>query len=191
MIFGIFLFLFFRDRAGARLVRGSWLSFSAAALAFLWDAGSLAAIVAATNSPQTSEILIAFSFATLSVLPAVLLHLALDGRFAGLIATGYLLSFSAAALHVWELFDPQSHPGGVALILIPVGFGLLTAVSIVLLILSKVPQARGYSSRIAGAMCLFLFAISFVHFGSTAADHGWSSELHQGGAGRASRIPLR
>ena len=26
-------------------------------------------------------------------------------------------------------------------------------------------------------MCLFLFAISFVHFGSASPDHGWSSEL--------------
>ncbi len=177
VIFGIFLFLFLKDFASARLVRGSWLSFSAAALAFLWDAGSLGAMVAETKSGWQAELLVAFSFAVLSMLPAVLLHLALDGRFPGLVAAGYLLSSSAALLHVYEPFHPESHARHAALVLIPVGFGILTAVAVVLLAVRKVPQARGYSSRIAGAMCLFLFAISFVHFGRASTGHGWSSEL--------------
>jgi two-component system LytT family sensor kinase len=177
VIFGIFLILFLRDRAGSRFLRGSWLSFAAAALAFLWDVGSLAAIVAGTSNVRNGDILIAFSFAMLSMLPAVLLHLALDGSFPWLIGTGYVLSSLSSAMHGWELAHPEDHARHTALVLIPVGFGILTAASAVMLSLRKAPQSRGNNSRIIGAMCLFLFAISFIHFGSSTPDRGWSSEL--------------
>lgn len=186
VIFGIFLFLFLRDRAGSRFLRGSWLSFAAAGLAFLWDVGSLAAMVAGTNHPRTGELLIAFSFAVLSLLPAVLLHLALDGNFPTIIFSGYVLSTLSAGMHAWEFVGPQGHARQWALMLIPIGFGILTTISVILLSVGKIPQPRGNSSRIGGAMCLFLFAISFVHFGAKAADSGWSSELFIHHAG----IPL-
>jgi len=58
-----------------------------------------------------------------------------------------------------------------------VGFGILTAVAVALLAFRNGPRARGETSRILGAMCLFLFAISFAHFRSEASHGGWSSEL--------------
>ena len=45
LIFGIFLYLLLRDRAGTRL-RGSRLSILAAVLAFLWNLTSLVVLVA-------------------------------------------------------------------------------------------------------------------------------------------------
>lgn len=177
LIFGIFLFLFLNDRAGTRFLRGSWLSFTAAGLAFLWDIGSLAALISATRSNWYEPLLIAFSFAMLSLLPAVLLHLSLGENLPVIVSMGYVLSVSAAAMHFWQVARPGDRARQVALILIPVGFGILTAVAVAILATRKGAQSKGETSRILGAMCLFLFAISFVHFGSASADHAWSSEL--------------
>jgi two-component system LytT family sensor kinase len=171
LIFGIFLFLFLNDRAGARFLRGSWLSFTAAALAFLWDIGSLAALISATRSNWNEQFLIAFSFAMLSLLPAVLLHLSLGENLRGIVYLGYVLSFTAAGMH----FSQGTRR--IALVLIPIGFGILTVIAVAILATRKGTQAKGETSRILGAMCLFLFAISFVHFESSSTGHTWSSEL--------------
>ena len=177
LIFGIFLFLFFRDRAGSGSVRGSWLSFAAAALAFLWDTISLAALVVTPFAPAQGAIAVAVSFAVLSVLPAVLLHLSFRRHLRFIVAAGYALAFFAAGLHLWQLARPDQNSKKWALILIPVGFGLLTIFAVILLTSRRMPESRSKVSRIAGAMCLFLFAISFVHFGSASPDSAWSSEL--------------
>ena len=67
IIFGIFLVLLLRDRAPTGL-RSSWRSLSAAALAFLWNIGSLAVLTHSLGS--RSDLLVAFSFSVLSLLPA-------------------------------------------------------------------------------------------------------------------------
>src|ERR1700730_11631518 len=185
IIFGIFLYLLLRDRSGARL-RGSWLSVAAAGLAFLWNIGSLAILVAATDSSRYADIVVVFCFCVLSLLPAVLLHLSLAGSFVPLIAAGYGLSISAMAMHLWELFHPGLHYQQRALLLITVGFGVLTAVSVIAVALQGDVNRRAKASRIFGAMCSALFAMSFVHFGSGHALHAWSSELALHHAG----IPL-
>ena len=177
IIFGIFLILFLKVRAGSGSLRGSWLSFSAAALAFLWDVISLTALSVSPTAPRLGAVAIAVSFAVLSLLPAVLLHLSLEGRLRGVVLAAYSLSGIAVVLHLINLQDPRGVPKQFALILIPVGFGVLTSIAVIDLALRRVPGARGNASRIAGSMCLFLFAISFVHFGSAAANGRWSSEL--------------
>ncbi len=99
----------------------------------------------------------------LSLLPAVLLHLSLGSNLRSIVAAGYVLSIAAAAMHVW-------HGRQYALIVIPLGFGILTAIAVAILALRNAPRARGETSRILGAMCLFLFAISFAHFRSESAQ---------------------
>ncbi len=44
-------------------------------------------------------------------------------------------------------------------------------------------EERGKTSRVAASMCLLLFSMSFVHFGTGHPLHAWSSEvaLHHGG----------
>jgi two-component system, LytTR family, sensor kinase len=185
IIFGIFLYLLLRDRSGARL-RGSWLSVAAAGLAFLWNIGSLAILIDAAENSRYADIVVVFCFCVLSLLPAVLLHLSLAGSFGPLIAGGYGLSVSAVAMHLWELSHPGLQYQQRALLLITVGFGILTAVSVIAVALQGGVNKRAKASRIFGAMCSSLFAMSFVHFGSGHALHAWSSELALHHAG----IPL-
>src|SRR5258708_10744411 len=84
IIFGIFLYLLLRDRGAARL-KESWRSLVAAALAFLWNLGSLAALAVNTRSNVEPEFLLAITFSILSVLPAVLLDLSLANRLRPLV----------------------------------------------------------------------------------------------------------
>ncbi len=176
IIFGIFLYLLLSDRAGARL-RGSWLSFAAGGLAFLWNIGSLAVLFTSTRNARVAELVAFFCFSVLSLLPAVLLHLSLEGSFVSVIASGYTLSAIAVAMHWWELFRPGFDYHRAALLLITVGFAILTAISVIGVARQADANRRAQASRIIGAMCSALFAMSFLHFGSGHPMHAWSSEL--------------
>ncbi len=176
IIFGIFLYLLLRDRSGTRL-RGSWLSFAAAGLAFLWNIGALAALIASTRNANLAEVIVFFCFAVLSLLPAVLLHLSLDGSFAPVIAAGYGLSAITIGMHFEELLHPGFNYQRRALLLITVGFAILTGISVAAVALQGDSARRAKASRILGAMCAALVAMSFVHLGSNQPLHAWSSEL--------------
>src|SRR5580658_9078417 len=136
IIFGIFLYLLLRDRSGARL-RGSWLSVAAAGLAFLWNVGSLAVLIASASNSRAADLLAFFCFAILSLLPAVLLHLSLDRSFVPFISCGYALSLISIGMHLRELFRDGSQYHQQALLLITVGFAVLTAISVVAIILRE------------------------------------------------------
>jgi len=176
IIFGIFLYLLLRDRSGTRL-RGSWLSFAAAGLAFLWNIGALAALIASTRNAALAELIVFFCFAVLSLLPAVLLHLSLDGSFAPVIASGYALSAVAIGVHLEELLHPGSNYQRRALLLITIGFAILTGISVAGVAFQGDSDRRAKASRIFGAMCSALIAMSFVHLGSGQPLNAWSSEL--------------
>jgi two-component system LytT family sensor kinase len=180
VLFGIFLFLLIRDRAGGAF-RDRWQSFAAAALAFLWNAGSLA--VLATANTAVTPILVAFSFSVLSFLPAVLLHISLGDSLRPVISVGYLLSLTATFLHFSELWGGSLRLHEIALSLITIGFGILTAIALAGLALQRTPEKRGKTSRMLGAMCASLFAMSFVHFGGGHPPQAWSKEiaLHHAG----------
>ncbi len=176
LVFGIFLFLFLRDWRNARL-RGSWLPAAAAALALLWNLGSLIVLASAAMPVPDTELIVAFSFSVLSLLPAVLLHISLDGRFRPVWIAGYVLSANAVAAHFAELLFPASKFHNPALLSITIGFGLLTVASLLAVGASGGESRNRAGSRIFGTMCLFLFAMSFVHFGSSHAHQRWSGEL--------------
>ena len=176
LIFGIFLFLFLRDWRNARL-RRSWLPAAAAALALLWNLGSLIVLATSAMPVPETKLIIAFSFSVLSLLPAVLLHISLDGRFRPVWLAGYVLSAAAVAAHFAELLFPSAKFHNPALLSITIGFGLLTITSILAVATSEGESRSRAGSRIFGTMCLFLFAMSFVHFGSSHAQQLWSGEL--------------
>ncbi len=182
VLFGIFLFLLIRDRAGGRF-RDRWQSFTAATLAFLWNAGSLAVLATASTTGVATSVLVAFSFSVLSFLPAVLLHISLGDRLRPVIAAGYALSLAATFLHFSELSGPSLKRHEIALLLITIGFGVLTAIALAGLALQHTPEKPGKTSRMLGAMCSSLFAMSFVHFGSGHPPQAWSKEiaLHHAG----------
>ncbi|MCS7025566.1 MAG: histidine kinase [Bryobacteraceae bacterium] len=167
LIFATFLYLLLRDRAGARL-RGSRLTLCAATLAFLWNATSLAVLAA------PSEILVAISSSALSLLPAVLLHLSLGDQFSGVRWGGYLFSGITILIHLTEPWFDGFEQHLLALRLTTYGFGALTLLAVVL----QLRSTRTLSRRLAGTMSLFLFSLSFAHFGiDTAAPVFWPVEL--------------
>src|SRR5438445_12126025 len=77
VIFGILLWLFIVNWRRAREERSS-LPALAAALAMLWNIGSLIALAAGPSGGMAADIIVAASFSVLSLLPAVLLPGSVD-----------------------------------------------------------------------------------------------------------------
>ncbi len=182
LIFAIFLVLLF-SRRGWSGARGRYLSGLAAALSLAWNAGSLAILVWPSMPAAGASWVVAFSFSALSLIPAVLLHVSLGESRRVLVAAGYLLSAVAAGMHFREVQGGASlHQ--TALAVITIGFLVLTAAAVAdHAILGGGPRV---GARIAASMCLALFAMSFVHFGTEHASEAWSAELFVHHAG----IPL-
>ena len=178
--FGILLYLLFLDWRRATADR-SLLPSIAAGLAFLWNTGSLIGMATAPAGGPVADVIIAGSFSVLSLLPAVLLHISLRSRPRFLWITGYAVSACAVALHVGDLITTAPRFHYAAILLVTVGFAVLTIVSVVHDTLSGPHDGSG--KRLAGAMVLFLFAISFVHFESAHDIKAWSGEaaLHHAG----------
>ena len=179
VIFGMLLYLFLVNWRRAREER-SRLPAIAAALALLWNIGSLIALATGPTGGMVADIIVAASFSVLSILPAVLLHISLESHHRTLWMSGYVLSLTAVALHVVDLITGAPRFHYAALLLVTLGFAWLTAIFV---ILEMRQRNRAAISRLAGAMVLFLFAISFVHFSSDHAQQAWSKEiaLHHAG----------
>ncbi len=172
-MFGIFLVLALRSRPGRRL-RQSWLSIASAGLAWLWNAGSLGALLSGAGAVHWA--LEAVSFCSLSLLPAVLLHLSLNGKLRSIAAAGYMLSAAATVLHLCEDLAPGWQLHRWALSIITFGFGSLTLVCTAAL-LRQGKETRGRTSQVLASMCLLLFAVSFAHFGSGQPPQAWKEAI--------------
>jgi two-component system, LytTR family, sensor kinase len=179
LLFGMLLYFFLLNWRQQRQEQ-SKLAALAAALAFLWNVGSLVALGVGQQGGMAADVIVAASFSVLSLLPAVLLHISLGSHNRVLWFSGYLLGFAAVALHVADLLTGSSRLHFAALLVVTVGFSVLTAISVFLEIRNKNGAA---TSRLAGAMVLFLFAISFAHFSAEQAPQAWSKEiaLHHAG----------
>ncbi len=179
VIFGMLLYFFLVNRRRASENR-TLLPAVAAALAMLWNLGSLVALAAGPGRGRITGALVALSFSVLSLLPAVLLHISLQSRRRAVWLCGYLIGAAAVALHLadWLSEAPSLHYA--ALLVVTLGFTILTALSV---ILERRQENRAAGSRLAAAMGLFLFAISFAHFGAAHAQMAWSREaaLHHAG----------
>jgi len=176
LIFGIFLYLLIQDRAARRLA-GSTKSMIAAALALLWNLASLIVLGAQSPPSEAITIIAAVSFSVLSLLPAVLFDLCLQGRFRWLVRLGYGLSGATITLHVAEVFDRGSDYHGWGLTLTTIGFGALTCIAAAGVFVSRDSNRRAATSRLVGAMTLLLLAMSFVHFKNDNVVQVWSREL--------------
>ena len=168
VIFGMLLYLFSVNWRRAREER-SRLPAIAAALALVWNIGSLVALATGPTGGMAADIIVAASFSVLSLLPAVLLHISLESHHRTLWISGYVLSLTAVALHVVDLITRAPRFHYAALLLITLGFAWLT---VIFVILEMRQRNRAAISRLAGAMVLFLFAISFVHFSSETCTPG-------------------
>src|SRR5580658_4441058 len=179
VLFGMLLYFFLLNWRRDQEER-TRLPALAAALAFLWNIGSLVALGVGRQGGTAADIIVAASFSLLSLLPAVLLHISLGSEHRLLWRSGYVLSFAAIALHAADLVTRSSRLHFAALVLVTAGFAVLTAITVFLEVRNKNGAA---TSRLAGAMVLFLFAISFAHFGAEHAPQAWSKEiaLHHAG----------
>src|SRR5206468_3162416 len=104
------------------------------------------------------------------------LQLSLEGRNRSIWIVGYVLSAAAVALHMAELATPDARFHQAALWVITLGFGFLSLAAVFF----AETQAR---MPVPLSMCLFLLAISFVHFSPGHVRYAWSSEiaLHHAG----------
>ncbi len=179
VIFGMLLYLFIVNRRRTTEYRSA-LPAVAAGLAMLWNLGSLLALAAGPAGGAAVNVAVAASFAVLSLLPAVLLHISLQSHRRFLWVAGYLVSGAAVALHFADLAarSPRMHTAALGVVI--VGFSALTAISVFLELRHK---NRAAGSRLATAMGLFLLALSFAHFGGETAGEGWTREmlLHHAG----------
>jgi len=182
LIFGIFLVLLWRDRAGQKL-RGGRLSLLSAALAFVWNAGSIVAM----GVPATRPVLTVVLAAALSLLPACLLELLLAGRLRWLARAGYALSIVAMILHALEPVLDLRVLGAIGfhasdlhrltLVFTSIGFAVLTCIAGVALLKGVRAENRPLVTRAVASMALFLFALSFAHFQPAGGHEGWLGEL--------------
>jgi two-component system LytT family sensor kinase len=170
-LFATFLVLLF-SRRGWSGAQGRRLSGLAAALSLCWNLGSLVVLVWPDMPGGWQGWLVATSFSMLSVLPAVLLHISLEDRRRAVALCGYGLSGVAVAMHFWEVRQHSPTLHQTALQLITVGFVALTAAAF-----ARRSERRSGAARIAAAMCMALFAMSFVLFGRGDGHEAWSSEL--------------
>lgn len=179
IVFGILLYFLSLDWRRDR-GRRSALPCIAAALALLWNLGSLIGLATAPGD-AFSDAIVAASFSVLSMLPAVLLHISLGGRLRILSISGYVVGSLAVLLHIADLVTDASRLHYAAILLVTAGFSALAAIVLGLEISGR--ESRGSGKRLVGAMVLFLLAISFVHFRVDHEVRGWSGEvaLHHAG----------
>jgi two-component system LytT family sensor kinase len=175
LLFGLVVFLLLRDWR-AQGLRRTKLSLTAAALAFTWNAGSLLALGVRDRHPLTIALVTTLSFSVLTLLPAVLLHVALQGKHLRVIVIGYAVSCCAILLHVSELFSPGRELHQIALVVVALGFGLLAITR--LLLLSKHGKDHSVAmSEWISLTCLLLFTTSFLHFSPQHVSAPWASEV--------------
>ncbi|MBL0161083.1 MAG: histidine kinase [Bryobacterales bacterium] len=165
LVFGLFSALLLQDREGRRLP-GSRLTLAAAAMALLWNGGSLALQFTGSTA------LMVVTTSALSLLPALLLDLLLRRSLRWIAWCGYALSATAMALHASEGLFNVEDLHSLTLVATAAGFALLTASAGVALYRAQVTARQPL-----GAMALFLFALSFAHFHNEGAAHAWPAEL--------------
>jgi signal transduction histidine kinase len=175
LLFGLIIVLLIRDWR-AHGVRQTKLSLVAAALALGWNVGSLVAL--ASNSAGTLPIgmVETVSFSVLSLLPAVLLQVALQGKHRLIVTAGYAVSTCAVALHFGELAYPSVGLHQAALVSIAAGFGLLTVIAFLVRRKHRTDGQTDAAEWISLG-CLLLFTSSFLHFGYQHVSSPWAAEI--------------
>ena len=176
LLFGLVIILIARDWIDHG-IRQTRLSLIAALLALGWNVGSLIALASNDQTSMFIEIVMTASFGILSMLPAVLLQVVLHGSRPWIVQAGYVVSAVAVILHFGELFlptNPVLHHA--ALLLIAIGFAVLTVVAFVARRKQPVESPPGTSDWVLlGA--LLVFSSSFLHFGYEHVSSPWAVEI--------------
>lgn len=175
LLFGVIIILLVRDWRlhGMRQIK---LSLVAATLALAWNVGSLIALAIAGPDILRMRILVTANFSVLSLLPAVLLQVTLQGQQRFIVLAGYIVSGCAIALHFVELFYPSSRLHQAGLLSIVIGFGVLTICVISFRRRAGADTVKERSEWISLG-CLVLFTSSFLHFGYQHVSSPWAAEI--------------
>lgn len=152
------------------------LSLVAAMLALAWNIGSLIALAMPERDALLMEILVTVNFSVLSLLPAVLLQVTLQGQQRSIVAVGYIVSGCAIGLHFVEPFYGSMRLHQAGLFSVVIGFGVLT---ISAFFLRRRAGAASANERLEWISlgCLLLFTSSFLHFGYQHPRSPWAAEI--------------
>lgn len=173
LLFSVILVLFIRT-CRMHGIRSVALPLIAAALALGWNFGSLLVLAARDTNRLWTDWVVTASFSMLTMLPAVLLHVASQGRHRVIVAIGYAVSVSATLLHLAEMISPNEGLHQAALLLVAIGFGCLSAVAFAT---DWVKNAHPEMSQGISLGCLLLFTSSFLHFGYQHTSSPWAAEV--------------
>src|SRR5664280_3627093 len=102
LLFAIFLVLLYSGRGWSGM-QGRYLSALAASLSLAWNLGSLVVLAWPALPAPALNLVVALSFSMLSLLPAVLLQVSLEGAWPALVGAGYMLSAAAVVMHFLSL----------------------------------------------------------------------------------------
>ncbi len=175
LLFGLIVTLLLRDWRlhGMRHTR---LPLTAAFLALGWNIGSLIILASPDPTSPAIEFVATAIFSMLSLLPAVLLQVAVQGQPRLIVVAGYVVSVCAGALHFWEPFSSSTGLHQAGLVVIVFGFGVLTLTAFLFGRKRKqgVPAER---SEWISLGCLLLFTSSFLHFGYSHFSSPWTAEI--------------
>ena len=170
IIFGVLLVLLLSDMS-SRKAHVSPLAVFGAVLALVWNLGSLIAMSPWVSDSRISAIAAAVSFGCLSVLPALLFTISLNGQAPILQSIGWVTSLVTVVLHLIEPFTRDLQLHGYALLLIAIVFTALALISVWQVHAGA--ERRRVLSGVLVPVALILFAGSFVHFGGSHAGHPW------------------
>jgi hypothetical protein len=159
LLFAGLLLLLIRDGRKGPGANRRCLPAVAALVALGWNAGSLFVLASSNVFPMLADVVAALSFGVLSLLPALLLHLSLEGRSQPIWICGYVFSGAALVLHLAELLGPggeRLHQA--ALWIMIAGFGPLTLVA--MFAARRDTPGRGFWSACVCSCWPFLLSIS-------------------------------
>jgi hypothetical protein len=176
ILFAVFLYLVIRDQPGVPM-RTKRLPVIAAALALAWNAASLTVVWMLDASLSGAEFVSAAGLAALSLLPAVLLQLALGGRGRWISVAAYAMGAAIIGIHLSEFFFSAPELHAFALQAATIGFALLTLAATAALLRTRDADRQQRTRRLLGTMALFLFALSFVHFRFEFEPQVWHLEV--------------
>ena len=177
LLFGLIIILIIRDWRDHG-VRQTSLSLIATVLALGWNVGSLIALAASDERPLLIRLVMTASFGILSMLPAILLQVVLQGQHRWIAATGYLVSGTAVLLHFAELFKPGDYElHQAALVLIAAGYAVLTVTAFAARAHKRQREIPAGRSEWILPGALLLFTSSFLHFGYEHVTSPWAAEI--------------
>lgn len=146
----------------------------------LWNVGALTTYGFTPAAPSNGlEALLVVAFSALGFLPAVVVHSVLTRGLEGqpsrgarlTIAVAYLLSATAAVMHIRTALQGALLPSPIALDVLTVGFGAL------MLALLIGTRRQGREGRAIWVVALSVFAVSALHLAQHTGGESWWTEV--------------